>query len=106
MVYLEAGSLNYLMVFSYKTGLQNKPYWFRLCKFSKSQDPSKGPFKIYPDGLRGGPKTIKNTAAKEPAKSCEGAQKRIAEGKTQQKLGFSDVSEIVKNIFAVLAGRI
>ena len=56
--------------------------------------------------MRGGPKTIKNMAAREPAKSCEGARSEPRRPKRYKNRGFERSRKVSKKCcFAVLAGR-
>ena len=59
---------------------------------------------IYPAGLRGGPKTIKKSAAREPAKSCEGARSETRRPKRYKKRGLRTSQKVLKNMFFRCSG--
>ena len=60
---------------------------------------------IYPVGMRGGPKTIKNVAAREPAKSCEGARSESRRPKRYKNRGFERSRKLSKKVSFCLSGR-
>ena len=53
---------------------------------------------IYTAGLQGGPKTIENTAAREPAKSCEGARRETRRPKHSKNRGLQTSEKASKNM--------
>ena len=54
---------------------------------------------IHPAGLRGGPKTIRKSAAREPAKSCEGARSESRRPKRYKNRGLRTSQKSVENMF-------
>ena len=60
---------------------------------------------IYPVGTRGGPKTIKNMAAREPAKSCEGARSEPRRPKRYKNRGFERSRKVSKKVSFRRSGR-
>ena len=55
--------------------------------------------------MRGGPKTIKNVAAREPAKSCEGARSESRRPKRYKNRGFERSRKLSKKVSFCLSGR-
>ena len=60
---------------------------------------------IYPVGSRGGPKTIKNMAPREPAKSCEGARSESRRPKRYKNRGFERSRKLSKKVSFCISGR-
>ena len=60
---------------------------------------------IYPVGWRGGPETIKNMAAREPAKSCEGARSESRRPKRYKNRGFERSRKLSKKVSFCISGR-
>ena len=56
-------------------------------------------------GMRGGPKTIKNMAAREPAKSCEGARSESRRPKRYKNGGFETSRKVSKKASFRRSGR-
>ena len=55
--------------------------------------------------MRGGPKTIKNMAAREPAKSCEGARSESRRPKRYKNRGFERSRKVSKKVSFRRSGR-
>ena len=55
--------------------------------------------------MRGGPKTIKNMAAREPAKSCEGARSEPRRPKRYKNRGFERSRKVSKKVSFRRSGR-
>ena len=60
---------------------------------------------IYPVGMRGGPDLIKNVAAREPAKSCEGARGESRRPKRYKNRGFETSRKMSKKVSFRRSGR-